>query len=146
MKNTKSFFKIFLALTFALSMSTTSFANTIDTPVADDAVYYNDGTPVPYWDNISSIIPAISSSGTTIYPEVIIHAKDSSSRVKCTMYLEKKVLFGWTEEESWYVSQGGGYLSMSKKYEGEKGEKYRVRVEVVIDGEEAEATSETITL
>lgn len=146
MNLTKKIGHLTLVAILMANTTTYAFANPIQQPIENDSTtYYNNSGIVPYWDNINSILPSISSSGTTIYAEVSVDAKDNDSRVKCTLYLERKTLFGWTEEKYWYISQIGD-LAMSKKFTGEKGEKYRVRVEVEIDGEEAEATSETITL
>ena len=139
--------QITLAMVLASSMTTHAFAVSSQQPIENENIICYDGSSiVPYWDNINSILPGISKSGTTICAEVSIDAKRSDATIRCTMYLERKTLFGWTEEKYWFVSHRGDYTSLSKEFEGEKGEKYRVRVEVEIDGEEAEATSKTITL
>ena len=146
MKNKKRAGQLILAAVLATSMSTQALAAPAQTPNNEPITYYGNSGIMPLWDNINMISPGISRSGTTIYAEVSVDAKDSNSRVKCTMYLEKKTLFGWTEEKYWYISEAGGHTSMSKTYTGEAGKTYRVRVEVEVDGETAEATTKTITL
>lgn len=145
MKNKKRVGQLILAAVLAASMSTQALAAPAQTPNNEHITYYGNSGIMPLWDNINSISPGISRSGTTIYAEVSVDATNNSSRVKCTMYLEKKTLFGWTEEKYWYISQTGD-LAWSKTYTGEAGKTYRVRVEVEVDGETAEATTKTITL
>ncbi len=145
MKNKKRVGQLILAAVLATSMSTQAFAVPAQIPNNEHITYYGDSIIMPRWNNINSILPGIGNSGSTIYAEVSVDIKDNSQRVKCTMYLEKKTLFGWTEEKYWYISQTGD-LAWSKTYTGEAGKTYRVRVEVEVDGETAEATTKTITL
>lgn len=94
----------------------------------------------PMWDNISGISPSISAEGTTLYPEVYIKAKSSSSSISGTMYLEKYSSGRWTSVTSWSL-KGTGNVFLSKSYRGTSGVKYRTRVVVTVDGENAVATS-----
>lgn len=94
----------------------------------------------PLWDSISGISPSISVEGTTVYPEVYIKAKSSSSSIGGTMYLEKYSSGRWTSVTSWSL-KGTGNVFLSKSYRGTSGVKYRTRVIVNVDGEAAEATS-----
>ncbi|WP_077368989.1 hypothetical protein [Anaerosalibacter sp. Marseille-P3206] len=96
----------------------------------------------PMWDNISGISPSISAEGTTLYPEVYIKAKSSSSSISGTMYLEKYSSGRWTSVTSWSL-KGTGNVFLSKSYRGTSGVKYRTRVVVTVDGENAVATSGT---
>lgn len=94
----------------------------------------------PLWDEISSISPYISASGSTLYPEVYVDAKDSSGSISGTMYLEKYTSGRWTNMTSWSLS-GTGNAFLSKSYKGTSGTKYRVKVVVTINGEKATAYS-----
>lgn len=94
----------------------------------------------PLWDEISSISPYISASGSTLYPEVYVDAKDSSGSISGTMYLEKYTSGRWTNVTSWSLS-GTGNAFLSKSYKGTSGTKYRVKVVVTINGEKATAYS-----
>ena len=96
----------------------------------------------PLWDNISGISPSISAEGTTLYPEVYIKAKNSSSSISGTMYLEKYSSGRWISVTSWSL-KGTGNVFLSKNYRGASGVKYRTRVVVTVDGEKAEAISGT---
>lgn len=96
----------------------------------------------PLWESISGISPSISAEGTTLYPEVFIEAKKSSSSISGTMYLEKYSSGRWTSVTSWSL-KGTGNVFLSKSYRGTSGVKYRTRVVVTVDGEKVEATSGT---
>ena len=97
-------------------------------------------TVEPFWDNISSISPYISASGTTLYPEVFIKAKNPSNPISGTMYLERYSSGGWISVTSWSIN-GTGSAFLSKSYRGTSGVKYRTRVVVTVDGETAVAIS-----
>ena len=92
------------------------------------------------WDNISDISPRISSSGTTLYPEVYIGAKSSTASISGTMYLEKYSSGRWTNVTSWSF-KGTSSVSVSKSYNGTSGTTYRTRVVITVDGEKTRATS-----
>jgi len=94
----------------------------------------------PLWDEISNILIDISASGTTLYPEVYINAKSSSSSISGTMYLEKYTSRKWASVKSWNFS-GTGNVFVSKSYKGTPGIEYRTKVVVDVDGEKATATS-----
>lgn len=94
----------------------------------------------PLWDNISGISPYISVEGTTLYPEVYVSAKSSSGSISGTMYLEKYSFGRWRSVTSWSFS-GTSSVFLSKSYRGTSGIKYRTKVVVTIDGENAVATS-----
>jgi hypothetical protein len=96
----------------------------------------------PFWDEISSISPYISADGTTLYPEVYIKAKSSSDPISGTMYLEKYSSGKWISVTSWSISETGDAF-LSKSYKGSSGYKYRTKVIVNVDGENAVATSGT---
>lgn len=96
----------------------------------------------PLWESISGISPSISAEGTTLYPELYVKAKSSSGSISGTMYLEKYSSGRWTSVTSWSLN-GTGSVFLSKSYRGTSGVKYRTRVVVTVDGEKAEATSET---
>lgn len=94
----------------------------------------------PLWNSISDISPSISSSGTTLYPEVYIEAVKSTGSISGTMYLEKYSGGKWITVTSWSL-KGTSNVSASKSYQGNSGTKYRTRIAVTVDGEKAEATS-----
>lgn len=94
----------------------------------------------PMWDNISDISPRISSSGTTLYPEVYIGAKSSTASISGTMYLEKYSSGRWRNVTSWSF-KGTSSVSVSKSYNGTSGTTYRTRVVITVDGEKTRATS-----
>lgn len=100
----------------------------------------NDYEITPFWNEISSISPYISASGTTLYPEVSISAKRSDGSISGTMYLEKYTSGKWTSVTSWNFS-GTGDVFISKSYKGTSGIKYRTKVSVTINNETATATS-----
>ena len=94
----------------------------------------------PFWNSIADISPSISAEGTTLYPEVYIKAKSSSGSISGTMYLERYDLGRWISVTSWNF-KGAGNVFVSKTYRGTSGVKYRARVVVDVDGENAVATS-----
>ena len=95
---------------------------------------------MPRWTNISDIIPAISASGRTVYPETYVKAQSSTVKITGTMYLEKYSYGKWTRVTSWSIS-GTGSASLSKSYSGTIGTEYRTRIVVTVGAESAEATS-----
>lgn len=95
----------------------------------------------PYWTNISDVFPYISATGTTLYPEVYIEAKSSSSPITGTMYLEKYSSGRWTNVTSWNI-KGTGSVTLSKSYIGTSGVTYRTRVVVTVNGETVNIASE----
>ena len=94
----------------------------------------------PLWISIADITPYISAEGRTLYPEAYIKAKSSSGSISGTMYLEKYSLGRWTSVTSWSFS-GTSSVFLSKSYRGTSGVKYRTKVLVTVDGENAVATS-----
>ncbi len=96
----------------------------------------------PFWNKISSISPYISATGTTLYPEVYISAKSTSSSISGTMYLQRYSSGSWVNVTSWSIN-GTGNVFLSKSYRGTSGSRYRVKVVVNVAGEKAEATSGT---
>lgn len=94
----------------------------------------------PYWNEINNINVDISSNNTTLYPEVYIKAKKSTNSISGTMYLEKYNSGKWTSVSSWNIT-GTGDVFLSKSYKGTSGYKYRTRVVVTVNGENAVATS-----
>ncbi len=96
----------------------------------------------PLWNSIADISPSISAESTTLYPEVYIKAKSSSGSITGTMYLEKYAYGSWTTVTSWSL-KGTGNVFLSKSYRGTSGVKYRARVVVDVDGENAVAISGT---
>jgi len=82
----------------------------------------------------------ISASGTTLYPEVYINAKSSSSSISGIMYLEKYTSGKWTSVTSWNFS-GTGNVFISKSYRGTSVIEYRTKVVVDVNGEKVTATS-----
>lgn len=94
----------------------------------------------PFWISISSISPKISAEDTTLYPEVYVKAKSSSSLISGTMYLEKYVSGKWTNVTSWSI-KGTGSAAAFKSYSGTSGIQYRTRVVVTVGSEKVEATS-----
>ncbi len=96
----------------------------------------------PFWVEIITILPDISASGNTVYPEVYVKAKATSSSIVGTMYLEKYSSGSWVNVTSWSL-KGTGSLSASKSYNGTSNTKYRTRVVVTVNGETAEAVSGT---
>ena len=95
----------------------------------------------PYWTNINEVSPYISATGTTLYPEVYIGAKSSSSSITGTMYLEKYSSGRWTNVTSWNI-KGSGSVTLSKTYTGTSGVTYRTRVVVTVNGETVNIASE----
>lgn len=95
----------------------------------------------PYWTNINDVSPYISATGTTLFPEVYIGAKSSSSPVTGTMYLEKYSSGRWTNVTSWNI-KGTGSVTLSKTYTGTSGVTYRTRVVVTVNGETVNIASE----
>lgn len=102
----------------------------------------NNQIVTPFWAEIITISPYISSDGNTLYPEVYVEAKSSSVSINGTMYLQKYSSGRWINVTSWTL-KGTGSLSSSKNYSGTVNTKYRTRVVVTVNGETAEAVSGT---
>ncbi|WP_326906534.1 hypothetical protein [Sedimentibacter sp. MB31-C6] len=96
----------------------------------------------PFWVEIITILPDISASGNTLYPEVYVKAKSTSSSITGIMYLEKYSSGSWVNVTSWSL-KGTGSLSAFKSYSGISNNIYRTRVVITVNGETAEAVSGT---
>lgn len=94
----------------------------------------------PLWNDISDIFVYLSAEGSNLYPETYIEAKETSGKIAGTMYLEKYSSGKWVSVTSWNIS-GTGEIFLSKSYKGTSGFKYRTRVVVNVNGENAIATS-----
>lgn len=95
---------------------------------------------MPMWDNIRSITPSISAQGKTLYPKVIIKAKNSTASISGVMYLQRYSSGKWLDVSSWRFSETSNVI-LSKTYTGISGATYRTKVVVNVDGETTEATS-----
>lgn len=105
-----------------------------------------ENTITPLWNNISSIHPGLSSSGKTLYADVLVVSENSTSSITGTMYLEKEVATDdWDSVKSWSI-QGTGTAIREGTYTGTYGSTYRVRVKVFVGGESATAYSYEVTL
>lgn len=108
-------------------------------------VHLNSQVISPLWSNINDISAELSARGITLYPEVYVKAKSSSSGISGTMYLEKYTSGRWLKVTSWNFG-GTGNVSISKNYTGSSGTKYRVKVVVAVNGENATAYSGSYSL
>lgn len=89
---------------------------------------------------IEKIIPSISTSNATLYPEVYVKAKNSSAQITDRMYLQKYTGGQWVSLSTWNFS-GTGSAFISKTYNGVSGAYYRTKTSVTISNEQEEAIS-----
>jgi hypothetical protein len=109
-----------------------------------DVVSFNTSTIItPFWENTASAQANISSSNQTLKPSTYILAKNPSTSISGTLYLERKSGSNWQHVTSWPIS-GTGSLTASKLYGGTAGTTYRARVVVSVGGERVECTSSEI--
>lgn len=97
----------------------------------------------PYYNYTQSNTASlkISNSGTATCYSTITGYPNLTTKIKLTMYLEKKTLWWWSEETNWTSTVKGYYNSLSKNYSVTSGT-YRLRVVYTVY---SNSSSETIT-
>ena len=137
MKMKKTAVKIAALLMILGSLSTTAFAFGAQGPIKAPV---GSGIITPQWTNISTVVPSISASGNTLYPEAYVKAKSSTAKISGTLYLEKYAGGTWTTVNYWSFS-GTGSVSVSKSHSGSANTEYRTRIIVTVGSEMANVTS-----
>ena len=125
---------LFLVLVTLLSFSLNSFALAVQEPEIQ-----------PYYSYTSNVNTLLSISGEKAMCSAILTGKSgTTTKVKITMTLEKKVLFWWSEKETWTQTFNSYSGTLSKTYSDAGSGTYRVSAEyVAYSGTKSETITDT---
>lgn len=126
----KKFFSVIMGLILLLSCNLTCFA--LSTKETDIQPYYT-------YTNLVSTTLSISN-GTAICKAKLTGKTGTTTKVKITMTLEKKVLFWWSEKETWTQTFNNYNGTLSKTYSGADSGTYRITAEYIAYGSSGSET------
>lgn len=92
-----------------------------------------EGTKIqPYYTNAESVKTSLSiSGGNAACIAKLTGVSGKTTKVTITMTLEKKILFWWSEKETWTQTFNSSSGTLSKTYSGADSGTYRVTAEYV---------------
>ena len=88
----------------------------------------------PYYTYTDSVNTMLRISDGTATCVSAISGKTGTTNVKITMTLEKKVLFWWSEKETWTQTFNSKNGTLSKTYSGADSGTYRITAEYIAYG------------
>jgi hypothetical protein len=119
----KKLYSVILSLIMLLSCNVTCFALAAG------------GTEIqPYYTYTESVNTMLKISNGTATCVSSILGKTGTTKVKITMTLEKKVLFWWSEKETWTQTFNSSRGTLSKTYSGADSGTYRITAEYIAYG------------
>lgn len=128
----KKIFSVIMSFIILLSCSLTCFA--LATKEAEIQ---------PYYTNVETIRTSLSiSGGNASCIAKLTGVSGKTTKVTITMTLEKKVLFWWSEQETWTQTFNSYNGTLSKNYSGANSGTYRITAEYIAY---SGTNSETIT-
>lgn len=117
----KKIFSVIMSFIILLSCSLTCFA--LATKEAEIQ---------PYYTNAETVRTSLSiSGGNARCTAKLTGVSGKTIKVTITMTLEKKILFWWSEKETWTQTFNSSSGTLSKTYSGADGGTYRVSAEYV---------------
>lgn len=91
-----------------------------------------DSVAQPLYTYTSSVSSTLSISGTTATCSSTVKGSANVTKIVATQYLQKKVLWWWTEVDHWSKTVNKNYLSMTNTKTGLDSGTYRVVVEATV--------------
>lgn len=91
-----------------------------------------DSVAQPLYAYTKSVRSNLSISGTTATCTSTVNGAANVTKIVATQYLQKKVLWWWTEVDHWPKTVNGNYLSMTNTKTGLDSGTYRVVVEATV--------------
>lgn len=117
----KKLFSVLMCLVMLLSCSLTCFALAAEETEIQ-----------PYYTNATSVRTTLSiSDGSASCSAKLIGISGTTTKVTITMTLEKKILFWWSEKETWTQTFNSYNGTLSKTYSGADSGTYRVTAEYI---------------
>lgn len=130
----KKFIGLLMLVAFLFSFSTKAFALATQKPEIQPCYSYT--------TNVNTLI---STSGNKVDCTTTLRGKPNiTTKVKITMTLEKKVLFWWSEKETWTQTFNSYNGTLSKTYIDADSGTYRISAEyVAYSGTKSETITDT---
>lgn len=132
----KKIFSVIMSFIILLSCSLTCFA--LATKEAEIQ---------PYYTNAETVRTSLSiSGGNARCTAKLTGVSGKTTKVTITMTLEKKILFWWSEKETWTQTFNSSSGTLSKTYSGADSGTYRVTAEyIAYSSSGSETISDTST-
>lgn len=100
----------------------------------------------PYYTNAETVRTSLSiSSGNASCTAKLTGISGKTTKVTITMTLEKKVLFWWSEKETWTQTFNSKNGTLSKTYSGADSGTYRITAEYIAYGTSGSETINDIS-
>lgn len=120
----KKLFSVLMSLVVLLSCSLTCFALATE-----------DADIQPYYTNAKSVRTTLSiSDGNASCSAKLTGISGTTTKVTITMTLEKKILFWWSEKETWTQTFNSSSGTLAKTYSGADSGTYRITAEYIAYG------------
>ena len=117
----KKLFSVFMGILMLLSCNLTCFALAADETEIQ-----------PYYTNAENVRTTLGiSNGTASCTAKLIGVSGKTTKVTITMTLEKKILFWWSEKETWTQTFNSKNGTLSKTYSVADSGTYRITAEYV---------------
>ena len=120
----KKIFSVIMSFIILLSCSLTCFARAT-----------KEAEIQPYYTNAETVRTSLSiSGGNARCTAKLTGVSGKTTKVTITMTLEKKILFWWSEKETWTQTFNSSIGTLSKTYSGADSGTYRITAEYIAYG------------